>query len=303
MMALVKADHCHSIEAVSRKTGLSQDVIRIWERRYCAVEPLRTPTNRRLYSDQDIHKLRLLASATRSGYPIGQVAHLSPAELEALDNTAYHSPRPPGPDDPVQRALEAAQTWDSAQLQRVLETAAAELTTPRLLNELVVPLLERVGEGWRRGNVSISTEHLITACLRSLLGQQVQSRHHPRGAPVVVVATPAGQQHELGALMAALTASEEGWSVVYLGPDLPAQEIARAAAQVRARAVALSLVYPPDDPQLAGELRRLRQLLENGVAILVGGRSARGYLKSNLSGIRWAESLDDLRHELDACRR
>ena len=89
--------------------------------------------------------------------------------------------------------------------------------------------------------------------------------------------TPAGQLHELGAILAAATATIHGWKVTYLGPSLPAEEIAGAALQNKARAVALSLVYPEDDPNLSAELRRLRRLLPAEVALLVGGRAAHSF--------------------------
>ena len=89
--------------------------------------------------------------------------------------------------------------------------------------------------------------------------------------------TPQGQLHELGAVMAAALAAEQGWRAVYLGPSLPAAEIAGIASQNKARAVALSIVYPDDDPNLERELRDLRRFLPQNVAVLVGGRAAEHY--------------------------
>src|SRR3954453_16918076 len=86
----------------------------------------------------------------------------------------------------------------------------------------------------------------------------------------LVVATPNGQLHELGALLASAAASNLGWLVTYLGASLPAAEIAGAARQNQARAVALSLVYPEDDQKLEGELFRLRESLPAEVTLLVG---------------------------------
>ena len=98
-------------------------------------------------------------------------------------------------------------------------------------------------------------------------------------APLLLVATPAGQVHELGALLAGAVAVNLGWRVVYLGASLPAAEIAGAARQTQARAVALSLVYPEDDPRLEGELRRLRELLPAEIPLLAGGRALPAYRK------------------------
>jgi methylmalonyl-CoA mutase cobalamin-binding subunit len=94
---------------------------------------------------------------------------------------------------------------------------------------------------------------------------------------VIVVATPTGQIHELGALLVGAAAANLGWHVTYLGASLPAAEIAGVARQNRARAVALSLVYPEDDPRLEGELTRLRESLPPEVMLLVGGRAMPAY--------------------------
>jgi DNA-binding transcriptional MerR regulator len=74
----------HSIKAVSRRTGLSPHVIRIWEKRYGAVEPRRTSTNRRLYSDAEIERLNSLRLATAAGHSIGNIATLPLRQLNSL---------------------------------------------------------------------------------------------------------------------------------------------------------------------------------------------------------------------------
>jgi methanogenic corrinoid protein MtbC1 len=119
-----------------------------------------------------------------------------------------------------------------------------------------------------------------------------------------VVATPAGQIHELGALIVSAMAADLGWQVTYLGASLPAAEIAGAARQCRARAVALSLVYPEDDPRLGGELARLREALPPEVALLVGGRALPAYreLAAGLGAVT-VDSLGHLGAVLDGLRK
>ena len=110
----------------------------------------------------------------------------------------------------------------------------------------------------------------------------------------MVVATPSGQLHELGALLVGAAAANLGWHVTYLGASLPAAEIAGAARQNRARVVAMSLVYPEDDSRLEGELTRLRELLPAEVVVLVGGRAMPAY-RGVLDNIG-ATQLKDLAH-------
>ena len=123
-------------------------------------------------------------------------------------------------------------------------------------------------------------------------------------APRIVVGTPASQLHELGAIMAAATAASLGWHPIYLGPSLPAHEIAGAALRNDAAAVALSIVYPEDDPNLARELTDLARLLPASTRILAGGRAARGYLETLVRiGALYADNIEEFGTQLDSLRR
>ena len=270
----------HTIAVVSRRTGVNQLLLRAWERRYGAIAPGRTPTGRRLYSDADIEKLLLLRQLTDADHRIGDVAHLAIADLRTLAAelpSATAPGRPAAATDAGQlldQAIAAVRTLDHAALERLLDTAAVAMSKPALRRDLIVPLMVRIGELWRCGDLRVAHEHMASAIVRSFL-TTMNARHPiPAGAPTLIVATPVGQWHELGALMAASHALEAGWDVLYLGASLPAEEIAGAAASRRARAVLLNLVYPAADPNIDAELRQLRRLLDTGTALLVSGQAA-----------------------------
>lgn len=304
----------HSIGLVSRRTGLKPDVIRAWERRYRAIEPSRTPTNRRYYTDEQLERLTLLREATLAGRQIGQVAHLDTKELRELvaEDQAAMS-RFPGLHIPtaevtaeshLARCLSAIQGLDSQALQLQLERSSLELSQPRLLQEVLIPLVEAIGEQWEHGNLRVVHEHLATAVVRAFLAN-LQRTYVPSGtAPTIVITTPSRQFHELGALIVATTAASEGWKVLYLGPDLPSEEIAAIALLKGATAVALSIVYPSDDPFLGSDLKKLRRLMGDEIFLLAGGRSAKAY-KEELGEIsaHLVTDLDDLRKQLKKYRR
>jgi methanogenic corrinoid protein MtbC1 len=117
------------------------------------------------------------------------------------------------------------------------------------------------------------------------------------------VTTPSGQLHEIGALLAAATAAADGWRTTYLGPSLPADEIAGAARQSDARVVALSIVYPTDDPHVRNELIKLAQFLPSTTRLIVGGRGISSY-RSVLDeiGAIQVSDLESLMQELQALR-
>lgn len=302
----------YPIQVVSERTGLSAHVIRIWEKRYNAVKPARTAGNRRLYSEEDVARLRVLRQLTEVGHSIGYVATLPTEKLRVLLNETSGSPGPsvssvaalePASDALLAKALGAVARMDAEALGGVLKQAEIRLGHQGVLQRLVAPLAQAIGEQWRTGQITAAHEHFATAALRFFLAHAAKPFASTPNAPALVVTTPAGQLHELGALLAGAAAANLGWRVIYLGPSLGAAEIAGAAHQHQARAVTLSLVYPEDDAQLPGELKRLRELLPE-TPIIVGGRAAPAYREAlDAIGAERLEDLSDFGAALDRLRQ
>ena len=287
----------YTMKVVAQRTGLTQHTIRVWEKRYNAVAPERTHTNRRLYSEDDIERLILLHRATAQGHSIGRIAHLSDGELKTLIDE--HSPPPvfaqtnstPHPLTPpdstaessVRRCLDAIASMNSNTLTRELMDAEIAMGRNRLLTSVIDPIMNRVGEMWSEGTLRVADEHLATSVIRTFLGTLQFSNRAPQGAPMLVATTPAGQWHEIGALLASLTAQSAGWNTLYMGPNLPAEEIAGAAITHSASAVALSIIYPGDDSLLSTELYKIQRALP-AIPLLIGGRAAAHY-KSTIEEI------------------
>lgn len=289
-------DAHHSIKAVVRRTGLSAHVIRVWEKRYGAVKPERTGTNRRLYSDQQIERLNLLRELTRAGHSIGAVANLPSNKLKKMagEGEVVGEPRTAGYPALLEDCVGAVNRLDAHALESALKRGALELGSQGLLQKIIAPLAQQIGDLWRDGAITAAHEHFASAVIRIFLGHAARSFAATEGAPVLVVATPSGQLHELGALLVGAAAANLGWHITYLGASLPAAEIAGGAHQNHARAIALSLVYPEDDPKLEGELTRLRELLPAPLPLLVGGRAAPAY-QTTLAKID-ALQIKDLAH-------
>lgn len=321
---------------VARLTGLSPHVIRVWEKRYAAVTPERGPTNRRLYSDAEVERLRLLKRATDGGHQIGIVARLTTDDLRLLLATVESrgpAGRPATPseessgwvdernalvvaegagphsdgiraDEWLEEALAAVEGFGLGRLRELLEAGVVGFGHNGLLHRLVYPLAREVGERWQRGTLTAAQEHFASAAIREFLLGSTRPYAGGEGAPAAVVATPAGQLHELGAVMAAAAATNAGWKTIYLGPSLPAADLAGAAIQNRVRAVLLSLVYPADDPQVATELALLRRYLPESVAIVAGGRAVSAYGEALAAiGARTLTSLEELSAVLEAVRQ
>jgi methanogenic corrinoid protein MtbC1 len=231
-----------------------------------------------------VERLQLLYRATQAGHNIGQAVKLSTEKLRELaaqpvpEVTVPMASEDRDTDEAlIQDCLGQVRKLDAASLDRIFERGMVRLGHMGFLNRVAAPLSWRVGELWRTGELTAAHEHFLSAALRTFLGQNARQYPQPETAPSLVVATPAGQLHELGAVMVAAAAANMGWRVVYLGTSLPAAEIAGIAVQNKARAVALSVVYPEDDAALAEELASLRRYLPAEIRIIVGGRAAEAY--------------------------
>lgn len=304
-----------TIQVASQRSGVSPHVIRIWERRYGALTPSRTGTNRRLYCDEEITRLRLLRELTECGHRIGSVARLETGQLEVLlqksrAGTAVVAgvvrgqagAAPPvqidaGPH--VQACMEAARAYDSESLRGLLQQARLEFGLRCCIHHVVCPLIEQIGQAWQQGSLRSGHEHLVTAVLREFLVAPVPGSQTAPTAPEIIVTTPVGEVHELGALLACISARDQGWRVTYLGPNLPSEEIVACARARQVRVVALSVVYPSHCHVIEGKLRKIREMLPSTVALLVGGRAAGSYAPrlADLE-IHWAFDLVALDHML-----
>ena len=278
------------ISTVSKRSGVKSDLVRAWERRYQAVKPTRTDGGHRVYTDLDIARLKLLNEATSNGHSISQIANHSLEELKVLvkqesDSVtqALEKAKPLNgsrlhvAEDYVQKCYAAVLAFDAHALESHFENAIVELGTEFFIEKLLNPLLTLIGDRWRTGELRPVHEHMASAIVRSLTYILRNNTPCPPDAPKMIVSTPINQLHELGALLAGIIAELKGWKVTYLGANLPAEEIAAAVKFTDATAVTISISFKNDDMLIAKELRRLRKLIGNDVALVVGGRAAGHY--------------------------
>jgi DNA-binding transcriptional MerR regulator/methylmalonyl-CoA mutase cobalamin-binding subunit len=300
---LVRAPR-YPIRAVSKLTGISVDTLRAWERRYGVVAPERDERGR-MYSEGDVERLRLLRVAVEHGHAIGRVAPLATDELRVLLARAAGEEPAAVPAVPADLgALQAAvERFDAGALRRELSRLAALLPPRTLAREVALPLLHLVGEAWHEGKLTVAQEHLVTSELRSLVGALARLAQVPDTAPRILFATPHGEQHEMGTLVAALLASGSGFAAYYLGPELPAHDLAGAARRTAARAVVLGITRSDASGAAVAEAVSLGRSLPEQVELWVGGAGAAA-ARAALAGTRAVvlEDLDAFEKELARLR-
>lgn len=282
----------YPIRAASRLTGISADTLRAWERRYQAVVTVRNERGR-LYSERHIERLRLLSALNEGGHAIGSIAGLSDGALRKLrasegrtDATAL---------SPAKIDLEslrlALSRYDLSTLESTLNRHALVQAPPELIFGVILPTLRDVGAQWKSGAICPAQEHLVSGIIRGVLGGLLRSLPRRAAATRIVFATPSGDLHELGLLAASVLAAWAGYETVYLGPNLPAADIAHAVKTSRAAILVLAGTVSNANLAAVRELKRLPAQL----SIWTGGAQA-GALRDQIGARpRAVPSLEEFR--------
>jgi MerR family transcriptional regulator, light-induced transcriptional regulator len=268
----------YPIRAAANLTGLSIDTLRAWERRYQAVKPVRNERGR-AYGEGQIQRLILLRSVVAGGHAIGQVASLSDSELEKLLERPTNTPEPPsgakvamrGTGDGLQTVVGAIESFDYATANADLGRMAALLPVREFLNEVVIPLMRLVGERWHDGTLTIAQEHMTSSILRNLLGGMMRLGTPSSPPQRILFATLAGELHEFGILVSAILSVASGCEALYLGPNLPAQEVVNAAARTSPRAVVLGIRSSQPSESSLEAIQTIASALPSQTELWLGG--------------------------------
>jgi DNA-binding transcriptional MerR regulator/methylmalonyl-CoA mutase cobalamin-binding subunit len=246
------------IGELSRRTGVSADALRAWERRYALLDPGRSRGGFRLYSEEDERRVRAMRALIEEGLSAAEAAKLARAEAPRAAGGPSLEPRVA-----TARLIDAIALVDEGAANSVLDEQLASLTFDAVAAGLLLPALREVGQRWRDGRLSVAQEHFATNLIRGrLLGL---SRGWGAGSgPRAVLACVPGELHDIGLIIFGLCLRGRGWRITYLGPDTPPASVAAVAAEVEADLVVLvaldgALVGRSRDPlrELAGAQRLL----------------------------------------------
>jgi DNA-binding transcriptional MerR regulator len=253
------------IGELSKRAGVSPELLRAWERRYGLLRPARSAGGLRLYSPADVERVALMQQHLAEGMAAAEAAAL--AVRDRVDEEAARTAlRPAAIRDELATALDA---FDEPRAQAILDRLLALATVETLLAEVVVPYLQELGERWQRGDASVAQEHFASGVLRGrLLGL---ARGWGLGlGPVAVLACLPGEQHDLGLIAFGLALRSQGWRIVYLGPDSPIDTVADVSRQLEPSLVVLNAVsrerVRPVLPQLRALTRRHKLALGGAAA-------------------------------------
>jgi len=268
------SDPSFSIGAVERDTGLSKDVLRMWERRYGFPNPERDAHGERLYPAEQVERLRLIKRLMDQGHRPGK---LVTAPIEELASLAPRRPRPPQNEHDaassasLEELLALIKQHDTNRYVHTLQLRLARQGLQSFVEDIVAPMAQLVGLAWEDGRFEVYEEHLFTELTKRVLRQAIVALPRGPGAPRVLLTTVPEELHILGLLMVEALLAMEGAECIPLGTQMPLLEISRAAEAHRADIVALSFSGAFPSRQIPDLLLQLRKLLPDDVELWVGG--------------------------------
>lgn len=262
------------IRAVVARTGLSPDTIRAWERRYQAVSPVRTEGGTRQFSEEDVTRLLCLKELRDRGFSMQTIAGLSTSELTSMRGGSgggfarVRATQPPL-SSAQQAYLDRIENLDASGAQALLQEMSDGVGNLQLILGVAIPIMWEVGRRWSDGTLGTAPEHLVRAQLRQMMTSRLEQIPESAGARRLLFTTPAGQLHEFGILAGSVLAKEAGFDVLYLGPDLPVEDIIWSVAKSRADVLVLSVVRHMDEEQMR-QMERLVDTVAPSVPVWIG---------------------------------
>jgi DNA-binding transcriptional MerR regulator len=241
----------------ARRTGVSPELLRAWERRYGLLQPIRTEGGFRLYTVEDEERVARMRRALDDGLSAAEAARRALAQAPPTEGLL---------DDARHRLFIAVRNYDESTVHAVLDEALAGFALETVLSELILPSLREIGDEWERGELEVGQEHFASNIVRErLLGL---ARLWGRGSgPLAILACPPGERHDIGLIAFGLLLRSHGWRILFLGADTPLETLERTVAANPARLV---VVASMDSARLEAERDALRRLARGAPLVLSG---------------------------------
>lgn len=277
----------YNIQTVSQMCGLSTHCIRAWEKRYGAIKPARSDNGRRLYSELELNRLLMLGKLSALGNSISLIANLPDNELEELLekmtngrsmgtlNVKAPSKSLVSPETYLNNLFMALHAYKLDILTHELNKASMDLTCKEFAMDVVAALFRKVGEYVHTGRMSIAQEHTLSAITKFFIGRRISQHYRSdnNGKLKITLATPKGEYHSIGLMLASLLMAEHNLNFVYLGENLPEESIADAAKATNSDIVllAISPAYRMLNKDVNAVATTLRKNLPASTQIWIGG--------------------------------
>ncbi len=298
MKSINKLQDYLSIGELSEMTGIGVHTLRVWEKRYGAPHSQRLPSGHRRYPKEEVPRLKAIASALESGYRASKVATATMEELQSLMGLAPFNKPQSGAELRKQDTLASDKTVVEGWIQLIHAGKDDELLNGfyeqfgrqgaiNFICDFAVPLLERIGNGWETGELSVTHEHFASECLVSFLSEKWRQMNVRKSGPLALITTLPGESYSLGILMCAVITSLTNSKIMYLGVDNPIEEIVGASEKYNPELIVISISHKFDIVTSEKLTRQLRKKIDKDTSIVTGGKGS----PCNIEGISYIASF------------
>ncbi|WP_084676878.1 MerR family transcriptional regulator [Massilia niastensis] len=290
-----------SISVVSGETGIAKEVLRKWEDRYGFPMPDRDDAGNRMYSVEQVSRIKLIKLLLDAGLRPGMVVPLDEAQLHELIKKK-RTPVVTGAGEEGRQLIDLLLKRDPNQLRENLRSALTRLGLEGFVLNLLPRLNNEVGNAWAAGTIEIHDEHLYTETVQALIREALPHALNPLGWPRILLTTVPGELHTLGTLMVEAALTVSGARCISLGAQSPLPEIASAAKAYGTHIVGLSFSASFPKKNISPMLRQLRLQLEHGIQLWVGGAGVVG-LDKVPRGVRIFSTLEEASNAMQEGRQ
>jgi DNA-binding transcriptional MerR regulator len=284
MKNLLKIEDYISIGELSKQTGIGVHTLRVWEKRYGAPLSERLPSGHRRYPKEEVPRLRAIARALESGYRASKVVTGTLEELQGLLGAQnFMSTSPEHTDSEsgqvsreliIEKWIEAIHQYDEESLSQGFYEIWNKEGPLNFILEYSAPFVERVGNGWANGELTIGQEHFATSHLSDFLSSKWRQLNVRKDGPIAVLSTLPEETHNLGLLMCAVVTSLADFRVVYLGPNSPVEDILKTTEHCEAQLLCLSVSNCVEPKIAKDQLKQIRKTLNKKTNMIIGGEGA-----------------------------
>lgn len=260
----------YNLNVVLRETGLKADVLRVWERRYDLPKPSRSQGGHRLYSDYDIAVVKWLRARQIEGMSISRAVELwkdleergrDPLEELALPEASGYEPRAQA-DSRIEiirgQWLDACMEFDGPKAEEILNQAFALFPLETVCTEVLQKGVSVMGDLWFSGKASVQQEHFTSALAVRRLEALIHAASSPTREQSILLACPSGEGHVFSVLLLNLLLRRKGWKVIYLGSDVPIEEMNETLAVIRPDIIVLAAQQIVSAAALSSWVEQLR---------------------------------------------
>jgi DNA-binding transcriptional MerR regulator/methylmalonyl-CoA mutase cobalamin-binding subunit len=242
------------IGELSRRVGVSPELLRAWERRYDLLGPDRSPGGFRLYSDADVERIGVMKEHLGRGLSAAEAARLARVEAPTPVRAVVENRAELAADREALR--DALDRFDEVGAHDALDRLLSTFTAETVLGDVVMPLLRELGDRWEQGQATIAQEHFASNLLRGRLHGMARGWDRGTG-PRAILACPPDDLHDLGLLVFGLALRARGWRITFLGANTPLETIADTASRISPDVIVIAALMPSRIRSVLGQVREL----------------------------------------------